>query len=165
VEKWHRSVSLCPHEDGFTFPLASKTRTKAHWDGILEDIQRVLQETYDGKWQPVIELVYLHECSGVTHVQISRDSIIYSEPTSWKRVDDANGHQHYDYCGPESRLGQQPALSRPELLPAPGKATMADVERLVRAGEHLAAMRCYREIHPVSLAEAQKAIDDLQNAK
>ena len=61
VEKWQASVSLCPNEDGFTFPLSSKSRTKAHWGGILEDIQRVLQETHDGKAQPVIEFVYLHD--------------------------------------------------------------------------------------------------------
>lgn len=38
---------------------------------------------------------------------------------------------------------------------------MADVERLIRAGERIAAIRCYREIHHVGLAEAKKAIDDL----
>jgi hypothetical protein len=163
VEKWQGSVCLCPHEDGFTFPLSSKTRTKAHWGGILEDIQRVLQDSYDGKWDPIIKFVYLHECCGVTHIQISRDAMVYAEPASWKAVEDANGHQHYDYCGPENRLHPVKRLLPPGLLPPSGTATMADVERLVRAGEDLLAMRCYLEIHQVGLAEAQKAINDLRN--
>ena len=53
---------------------------------------------------------------------------------------------------------------RSGLLPQVGTATMADVERLVRAGERIAAIRCYREIHHVGLAEAKKAIDDLHLA-
>jgi len=164
VEKWQASVCLCPQDGDYTFPLSSKSGTKAHWGGILEDIQRVLQDTYDGKWDPVIEFVYLHECCGVTHIQISRGAIVYSEPTSWRPVEDANGHQHYDYCGPKNRLQPAKRLLPPGLLPPPGTATMADVERLVRAGEDVVAMRCYREIHPVNLAEAHKAINDLRNA-
>jgi hypothetical protein len=162
VEKWKASVSLCPCEDGYAFPLSSKSRTKANWGGILEDIQRVLQDTYDGKWDPIIEFVYLHECCGVTHIQISRDAIVYCEPASWKPVEDANGHQHYDYCGPDKRLRPAEQSLPPGLLPSPGTATMADVERLVRAGEDVLAMRCYLEIHRVGLPEAQKAINDLR---
>ena len=51
---------------------------------------------------------------------------------------------------------------RSGLLPAAGQATMADVERLVRTGNRIVAIRCYREIHHVGLAEAKKAVDDLQ---
>ena len=56
------------------------------------------------------------------------------------------------------------AYRRSGVLPAAGTATMADVERLVRAGERIAAIRIYREIHHVGLAEAKKAIDELYNA-
>ena len=56
------------------------------------------------------------------------------------------------------------ANRRAGVLPAAGTATMADVERLVRAGERIAAIRVYREIHHVGLAEAKKAIDDLHIA-
>jgi len=52
------------------------------------------------------------------------------------------------------------AARRSGLLPSAGKATMADVERLLRAGERIYAIRCYREIHGCGLAEAKKAIDD-----
>ena len=51
---------------------------------------------------------------------------------------------------------------RSGLLPAAGHATMADVERLIQAGQRISAIRCYREIHHVGLAEAKKAVDDLQ---
>jgi hypothetical protein len=53
------------------------------------------------------------------------------------------------------------ALRRSGLLPATGRATMADVERLVHADQRILAIRCYREIHHVGLAEAKKAVDDL----
>ena len=41
---------------------------------------------------------------------------------------------------------------------------MLDVEQLVRAGQRILAIRCYREIHHVGLAEAKRAIDDLHIA-
>ena len=53
------------------------------------------------------------------------------------------------------------ALRRSGIMPAAGQATMADVERLARTGEKIAAIRCYREIHNVGLAEAKKAVEDL----
>jgi len=50
---------------------------------------------------------------------------------------------------------------RSGLLPAAGQATMADVERLARAGQPILASRCYREINGCGLAEAKKAVDAL----
>jgi len=41
---------------------------------------------------------------------------------------------------------------------------MVDVERLVRSGERIAAIRCYREFHNVGLAEAKKAVEYLHRA-
>lgn len=46
--------------------------------------------------------------------------------------------------------------------PPPGKATMADVERLMQEGQTISAIRCYREIHKCGLTEAKKAVDDLR---
>ena len=54
------------------------------------------------------------------------------------------------------------AYRRSGLLPAAGKAAMADVERLVRSNHRIIAIRCYREIHHVGLAEAKKAVNELQ---
>lgn len=57
--------------------------------------------------------------------------------------------------------GRDAVSRRSDLLPSPGRATMADVERLARAGQKIDAIRCYREIHKVGLAEAKKAVEDL----
>lgn len=46
-------------------------------------------------------------------------------------------------------------------LPAPGKATMADVQRLIRADQLISAIKCYREIHQIGLAEAKEAVEAL----
>jgi len=48
-------------------------------------------------------------------------------------------------------------------LPVPGKATMSDVQRLIRSDELISAIKCYREIHQVGLAEAKKAVEALAN--
>ncbi len=50
---------------------------------------------------------------------------------------------------------------RSGLLPEAGKATMADVERLVRENERILAIRCYREIHRCSLKDAKRAVNNL----
>ena len=64
-------------------------------------------------------------------------------------------------CRALSAKIKEVALRKREPLPATGQATMADVERLAQAGQHIAAIRCYREIHQVGLAEAKRAVDDL----
>ena len=56
---------------------------------------------------------------------------------------------------------QVAAGRRSGVYPAEGQATMADVERLARAGEKIHAIRCYREIHNCGLAEAKKAVEEL----
>ena len=53
------------------------------------------------------------------------------------------------------------AARRSGLLPPAGQATMADVQRLVRIGERIWAIRCYREIHRCSLVEAKQAVENL----
>jgi len=60
---------------------------------------------------------------------------------------------------------RDPSLRESGVLPPPGQATMADVERLVRAGQQIHAIRVYREIHPhVGLVEAKAAVDNLRDA-
>jgi ribosomal protein L7/L12 len=49
--------------------------------------------------------------------------------------------------------------------PAPGKATMADVERLLRLGYKVSAVRCYREINQISLTEAKRRVEDMAMGK
>ena len=38
---------------------------------------------------------------------------------------------------------------------------MQDVKRLLQAGQRIEAIRCYREIHHVSLAEAKDAVENM----
>lgn len=48
------------------------------------------------------------------------------------------------------------------LYPSPGNASLMDVERLVKAGYRVDAVRCYREVYPhVGLAEAVTAVDKM----
>jgi hypothetical protein len=57
------------------------------------------------------------------------------------------------------------ALRRAGIYPAAGQGRMADVERLVRAGHRVWAIRCYREIHHCGLADAKKAVEALHIAR
>lgn len=52
-------------------------------------------------------------------------------------------------------------LRKSGVLPPVGKATMADVERLIQAEQLIAAIRCYREIHHVGLRDAKDAVENL----
>lgn len=52
-------------------------------------------------------------------------------------------------------------LRRSGEYPQPGKAMMADVERLLKGGLRVWAIRCYREIHACSLRQARDAVDAL----
>lgn len=65
--------------------LASKTERKTYttWENLPEDIQTALNELNYGYDLPFI-LVYLHECGGITRVQIEKDHIYYSEPLKWQ---------------------------------------------------------------------------------
>ena len=78
---------------GFVFPISSKLEAKTYgqWLELEEDLQKVLNE------QDRIEdlvLVYLHECGGITRVEIHKDAIYYSEPAGWNVVDQVS----HDYC-------------------------------------------------------------------
>lgn len=56
---------------------------------------------------------------------------------------------------------QLASMRRSGLYPQRGKATMADVERLLDSGARVWALRCYREIHRCSLRQAKEQIDAL----
>lgn len=44
-----------------------------------------------------------------------------------------------------------------------GRATMADVERLVQANQLIEAIKCYREIRNCGLAEAKTAVEQIRD--
>lgn len=39
-------------------------------------------------------LVWLHECGGITRIEIHNDRILWSEPEEWKKVDNIT----HEYC-------------------------------------------------------------------
>lgn len=53
-------------------------------------------------------------------------------------------------------------LRRSGQYPQPGKAVLADVERLLKSNKYVWAVRCYREVHACSLREATEAVKRLQ---
>lgn len=57
---------------------------------LFLDIQKVLIE----KEVTNVELVLLHECGGITRVEIHQDKILFSEPTGWKVVENIE----HKYC-------------------------------------------------------------------
>lgn len=48
------------------------------------------------------------------------------------------------------------------VYPKAGAASEADVLRLLKSGEKIMAIRCYREIHKVGLKEAKEAVELLE---
>lgn len=60
---------------------------------IFQDIQKILRERTESYPVKVV-LILLHECDGITRVEITKDSIRGNEPVEWKTVE----HVEHDYC-------------------------------------------------------------------
>lgn len=78
----------------FTFPLFTNNEQKFYsafedYD-LFKDIQKLVIE-YD---LSKISLVLLHECEGITKVEIHKDKIVGMEPTSWVKV----ASVQHSYC-------------------------------------------------------------------
>ena len=58
-------------------------------------------------------------------------------------------------------LHQLSKLRRAGVYPKAGQASSADVERLVKSGFPVLAIRCYRELHGCSLRQAREAVQVL----
>jgi hypothetical protein len=74
----------------------------SYWRELEEDIQKSID--WNGcrsGWSFVV--VFLHECGGITRVQIEKDRIVYTEPTGWA-VEDFPMHEYCYGCSdaPES---------------------------------------------------------------
>lgn len=89
------------YRDFITFPptgvggIYSRQECKTYgvWTDLEKDIQQAIV------WQDHCHnfrfvLVYLHECGGITRVQISKDHIFYSEPDGWSLVEGVT----HSYC-------------------------------------------------------------------
>lgn len=88
IEKYKDHINV--PEDG---PLTPKHECKQYstWENLPEDIQKAI--VWDPNHGPFV-LVYLHECGGITRVEIHQNKILYTEPDGWSRVDEPT---HY-YC-------------------------------------------------------------------
>ena len=97
VKKYADSISMDEDNVGLLRPKTS-CKTYGLWIDLDADIQKAID--WDKFCTNGIELnfilVYLHECGGITRVQIERNSIKYSEPSEWDNVDEIS---HYYHCG------------------------------------------------------------------
>lgn len=94
VEKYRR-IAWFRFKDGHSGVIASRMEVKEYGDpcsDLAEDIRRAID--WDGFGKRDFILVYLHECGGITRVQIERDGVRYSVPSGWEEVD-RMGH---NYC-------------------------------------------------------------------
>lgn len=91
-EKWKDLISFAA--EGNSGSLHTKKEIKAYGDGVelLSDIQTCVKQTRIKKFV----LVWLHECGGITRVQIEHDNIFYSEPETWSRTDEITHHYCYE---------------------------------------------------------------------
>lgn len=73
-------------------PISSifEAKTYSLLSELPEDIRKCL--SFSGRKKFV--LIYLHECGGITRVEIREDDIVYTEPTGYCVTD---GVEH-DYC-------------------------------------------------------------------
>lgn len=95
VDKWGDNYNLYQNREGkYVMSISSKYEMKMY-DGkdeeIFKDIQKIIKER-----NLVINIiaVMLHECGGITRVQIEKDKIRLSEPTGWKEVEQVE----HNYC-------------------------------------------------------------------
>jgi len=104
VNKWGEEVNIATniftYEPYAALPFSSKHEGKVYlnWADLCEDIQEVIKQ--DPEWKDVdrnIVLIFLFDCSGITKVIISKDKIVYKEPTDWKVVPEST-HNDDDTC-------------------------------------------------------------------
>ena len=86
VKKYHETVNITEH--CLTSKLEHKTYTV--WSHLDLDIQKAID--WDKKKNVVV--VYLHECGGITRCHITKDRIIYTEPSGWEVTEEIT----HDYC-------------------------------------------------------------------
>lgn len=93
IEKYKDWVYFKDNKSGL---ISSKQESKTYstWEDLPEDIQKVLKESSEWDYKDNFILVYLHECGGITRCQINGFSITWSEPETWKEVDDVT----HNYC-------------------------------------------------------------------
>jgi hypothetical protein len=95
VSKWQHVVNF---RNGNELPLSAKKEAKISmtFDGLDKEIQAAFS------WPQNVNrivLIWLHECGGISRVEIHRDSILYSEPTEWDVAESLSDDSHHgDWC-------------------------------------------------------------------
>ena len=86
-EKYQKTIHV--PEKG---PLSSKRECKFYsaWSELEEDIQKAVDW---GQYDHLV-MVYLHECGGITRVEITKSAIRFTEPTGWRKGTDVT----HSYC-------------------------------------------------------------------
>ncbi len=98
-------------EDTNDFPISTRREVSLYKGGretFEVDLQKALMETTSCFEQsaPCFVLVWLHECGGITRVEIHRDRIVYTEPETWRRVDEVQ-HWHCYGCSDSRHLPKE----------------------------------------------------------
>lgn len=92
VEKYSPLVWFSDDRKG---PLSAKQESKTY--GVFLNLEQDIQKAIDWRERGASDhfvLVWLHECGGITRVEIRESSITNIIPTDWALTDDI-GH---DYC-------------------------------------------------------------------
>ena len=97
IPEWFKEKHKQVTYNNNSFTIAILTETK-FYDDVKEtelfiDIQKLM---IDQDFRPSMVLVLLHECGGVTRVEIDRENIRASEPTEWKQVNRVTHSYCYD---------------------------------------------------------------------
>jgi hypothetical protein len=94
--EWFREKyndTICFREAGYgTIHASTEAKLYGGWLNLAEDIQKAIAWPEESK--PSFVVLFLHECGGITRCQIQQDSIRWSEPASWKEVEEST----HDYC-------------------------------------------------------------------
>lgn len=101
VEKYKDYFNFLEHKnDGkFFSPISTKCEMKTYLFDIpllIKDLSEIIKNYGQREYS----LVFLHECGGITKVDITKNGrIFWGEPTGWKitSIDDVYGVSH-DYC-------------------------------------------------------------------
>ena len=106
IDKYKNIIHFPAHHG----PLSTKTEIKIYDDLIFRDIQQTLIECGEDH---SFRMVLLHECGGVTLVDITGNSIVYSESRDFKTVDFIE-HSYCYSCTTPNASHQGPASAGPD---------------------------------------------------
>jgi hypothetical protein len=96
IEKYKSNVQFSPSKTGsFASPYEIKLY-KEEMINLPQDIQKAIN--WDLRPHAQFIVVFLHECGGVTRLHVEKDSIRWSEPTTWDEVQEVSHHYCFD-CG------------------------------------------------------------------